>query len=152
KERSRGIARRVSSLPLSGRTRRPLPMLDPPNCGDAGPVDERGHHTQTGQCACSSTGCSAWVIRYAEKHDFSVLPDHTVVDGGCTWGNKNCDRPGKHPMTKNGVKDASNEVTVIADWWNETQGLPVLAPASEACERTKPRPDLLRDSNLTAVT
>jgi len=63
-------------------------------------------------------------IHYAEKQDFAVLPDHTIVDECCTCGRKDCDRPGKHPMTPNGIKDASNDLAVIGDWWNDTQGLP----------------------------
>lgn len=74
-------------------------------------------------------------IRYAEKHDLHVLPDHTIVDGGCSCGNENCDRPGKHPMTPHGVKDASNEITVIANWWNETQGLPNVGIATGAVSK-----------------
>ncbi|QJW92517.1 bifunctional DNA primase/polymerase [Frigoriglobus tundricola] len=59
-------------------------------------------------------------IRYAEKHGFFILPDHTVVDGCCTCGHKDCDRPGKHPLTKNGVKDASDDLVIITNWWVET--------------------------------
>jgi hypothetical protein len=63
-------------------------------------------------------------IGYAEKQDFFVLPDHTIVDGCCTCGDKDCDRPGKHPLTKNGVKDATNDLVAIGKWWADTQGLP----------------------------
>lgn len=71
-------------------------------------------------------------IRYAEKHDFRVLPDHTVVDGCCTCGNKDCDRPGKHPLTKSGVKDASDDLVVITNWWTETGNLPNVGIATGA--------------------
>ena len=63
-------------------------------------------------------------IRYAEKQNFRIIPDHTIVDGCCTCGNKNCDRPGKHPMTKNGVKDATDDLVVITNWWAEMGNLP----------------------------
>lgn len=74
-------------------------------------------------------------IKYAEKHDFRIVPDHTVVDGCCTCGIKNCDRPGKHPMTKNGVRDASDDLVVITDWWTETGNMPNVGIATGAVSK-----------------
>lgn len=74
-------------------------------------------------------------IKYAEKHNFRIIPDHTIVDGCCTCGNKNCDRPGKHPMTKNGVKDATDDLVVITNWWTETGNLPNVGIATGAGSR-----------------
>ncbi|MBY0461005.1 MAG: bifunctional DNA primase/polymerase, partial [Gemmataceae bacterium] len=71
-------------------------------------------------------------INYAEKHNFRIIPDHTIVDGCCTCGNKHCDRPGKHPMTKNGVKDATDDLVVITNWWAETGNLPNVGIATGA--------------------
>ena len=47
---------------------------------------------------------------------FRVLPLHSIKDGGCTCGNADCHSPGKHPLTKNGVKDATNTPGTILGW------------------------------------
>ena len=51
-----------------------------------------------------------------QKHGFSVLPIHTIRNGACSCGNPNCPSPGKHPRTRNGVKDASNDPEVVEHW------------------------------------
>jgi len=51
-----------------------------------------------------------------QNHGFSVLPIHTIRNGACTCSNPNCPSPGKHPRTRNGVKDASNDPEVVANW------------------------------------
>lgn len=51
-----------------------------------------------------------------QSNGYSVLPIHSVRNGVCTCGNPNCNSPGKHPRTRNGVKDASNDPAVVADW------------------------------------
>ena len=48
-----------------------------------------------------------------QNHGFSVLPIHTIRNGACTCSNPNCPSPGKHPRTRNGVKDASNDPEVV---------------------------------------
>jgi putative DNA primase/helicase len=48
-----------------------------------------------------------------------VIPLHTIADGHCTCGSGlNCEHPGKHPRTPNGVKDATTDRTTIRAWWN----------------------------------
>ena len=45
------------------------------------------------------------------------------MDGRCTCGKRDCGSPGKHPRTIRGVKDASNDPAVVAEWartWPET--------------------------------
>jgi hypothetical protein len=57
-------------------------------------------------------------LKYAAR-GYRVLPMHWVVkDGrcGCSKG-KGCDRPGKHPMTKHGVKDSTTDRDQIKSWW-----------------------------------
>jgi hypothetical protein len=54
-------------------------------------------------------------LNYAEKYGFSVFPTHGVLpDGSCTCGNPECGlMTGKHPWTRNGLLDASNEPDAI---------------------------------------
>jgi hypothetical protein len=48
--------------------------------------------------------------------DWPVIPLHTVEDGACTCLKPACTSPGKHPRTKNGLKDASADRTKILSW------------------------------------
>lgn len=49
-----------------------------------------------------------------------VVPLHSVKDDGrCSCGKPDCGSPGKHPRTQNGIKDASNEESVVARWWRQ---------------------------------
>lgn len=55
-------------------------------------------------------------IHYA-RAGIAVLPTHSILpDGGCSC-RKECRTPGKHPRTKDGVKDASADLDQIKDWW-----------------------------------
>lgn len=56
---------------------------------------------------------------YYEALGLLVLPLHTInVKGYCTCGmGKDCASPGKHPETKNGLKDASKDIEKIKKWW-----------------------------------
>jgi putative DNA primase/helicase len=47
---------------------------------------------------------------------WKIFPCHSIVDGRCTCGKKDCGSPGKHPRTGQGVKDASNDPAVVANW------------------------------------
>ena len=56
-------------------------------------------------------------LEYASK-DLRVFPLHSIDEAGaCTCGKADCGSPGKHPRTKNGVKDATTDVEQIATWW-----------------------------------
>ncbi|MBT9156800.1 MAG: hypothetical protein DDT37_01790 [Firmicutes bacterium] len=54
---------------------------------------------------------------YAQHFGWAVLPLHSLANGRCTCGNADCASPAKHPLTQNGVKDASADPDVIAGWW-----------------------------------
>ena len=56
-------------------------------------------------------------MAYAERLGWAVLPLHSVKDGRCTCGRSGCPSPGKHPLTENGVKDASKDTATITQWW-----------------------------------
>lgn len=57
-------------------------------------------------------------LSYA-KMGFAVLPVHSIRKGKCTCGNSTCRRPGKHPHTKHGVKDATKNLDTIRGWWKK---------------------------------
>ena len=57
-------------------------------------------------------------LAYAAK-GWQVFPLHTIRDGECSCGNTNCDSPGKHPMTKKGLKNATADETQINEWWSK---------------------------------
>ena len=54
-------------------------------------------------------------LSYA-KQGWGVLPLHTLSNGRCSCGKK-CASPGKHPVTANGLKDASINQKQIEKWW-----------------------------------
>lgn len=56
-------------------------------------------------------------LRYAQL-GWRVLPLHTPDrDGACSCGLKDCPKPGKHPRTRHGVRDASASVSAISSSW-----------------------------------
>ncbi len=44
---------------------------------------------------------------------FSVFPVHSIGNGTCTCSKPNCGSPGKHPLTKHGVKDATKDEQTV---------------------------------------
>jgi hypothetical protein len=46
-----------------------------------------------------------------------VVPLHGVKDGLCTCGKEHCEQPGRHPRTKNGLKDATTDPEKIKQMW-----------------------------------
>jgi hypothetical protein len=62
----------------------------------------------------------SFALAYALK-GWPVLPLHSYDDGCCTCGDKACRSPAKHPITQNGLKDASADPDVIHRWMDETQ-------------------------------
>ena len=57
-------------------------------------------------------------LSYAEK-GFKVFPLHWIENGKCSC-DKKCTSPGKHPLTKNGLKDATDDRKQIAKWFDNT--------------------------------
>ena len=56
-----------------------------------------------------------WARRYAEL-GLPVIPLHTVRDGVCSCKERAaCTRPGKHPRTTNGVRDATTDLETVAN-------------------------------------
>lgn len=56
-----------------------------------------------------------YAIEYANR-GWLVFPCHSMRSGKCSCG-KDCGSPGKHPRTKNGVKDAALDADVLTRWW-----------------------------------
>jgi hypothetical protein len=46
-----------------------------------------------------------------------IFPLHYVRDDGTCSCGRACSSVGKHPMTANGVKDASGEAAIVKAWW-----------------------------------
>jgi hypothetical protein len=60
--------------------------------------------------------CLTAALAYA-RLGWLVLPLHNVMpDGRCSCGGEGC-KPGKHPRTPHGVKDASKDPGKIRRWW-----------------------------------
>ena len=55
---------------------------------------------------------------YYANEGLRVLPLHSARSvGSCTCGQTNCSSVAKHPITRNGVKDASCDPVQIREWW-----------------------------------
>jgi putative DNA primase/helicase len=56
-------------------------------------------------------------LRYAAR-GLHVVPLYTIEAGRCSCNDgSDCSRPGKHPITRHGVKDATTKRSQIRDWW-----------------------------------
>lgn len=52
------------------------------------------------------------------KRGWSIIPLHYPLgENECSCKNQNCSSNGKHPMTKNGLKNASQDLVSIENWW-----------------------------------
>lgn len=49
-----------------------------------------------------------------------VLPLYGVYDGACVCGDPGCKSPGKHPLTDQGLKQATADTTQIEGWWADS--------------------------------
>jgi predicted P-loop ATPase len=47
-----------------------------------------------------------------------IFPCHSVVAGQCTCGKISCLSKGKHPRTRGGFKDATDDEATIRRWWS----------------------------------
>lgn len=59
-----------------------------------------------------------YALGYARR-GMAVLPLHSLQSGDCSCGRSDCSSAGKHPRTKNGVKDASRDLDQITRWWTD---------------------------------
>ena len=57
-------------------------------------------------------------LRYA-RLGWRVVAMHAVKNGACfCLKAEACERPGKHPRTEHGVKDATNNIEQLKEWWD----------------------------------
>lgn len=66
----------------------------------------------------SSLRIVEYALAYARR-GWAVLPLHDLRHGTCTCRNEQCASQGKHPRTKNGVKDATTDPETIRAWWSK---------------------------------
>lgn len=52
--------------------------------------------------------------------NFALLPLYEPEGSGCSCGDESCTRIGKHPRTRRGVHDATNDPNQINRWWPPT--------------------------------
>lgn len=50
-------------------------------------------------------------------HGWAVFPVQGISGGRCCCRMGDCSSPGKHPLTRHGVRDATIDARVIAGWW-----------------------------------
>jgi Bifunctional DNA primase/polymerase, N-terminal len=52
------------------------------------------------------------------RRGWPVLPCHYPIDGRCSCGDPGCPSPGKHPLSRHGLHDATTDPAVIGSWWH----------------------------------
>jgi Bifunctional DNA primase/polymerase, N-terminal len=73
----------------------------------------------------------AAALQYA-AHGWAVFPVHGIVGRRCSCGASECSSPGKHPLTRRGVKDASSDARIISGWWRSWPGANVALATGSA--------------------
>ncbi|MEK4023506.1 bifunctional DNA primase/polymerase [Sporosarcina sp. FSL W7-1283] len=57
-------------------------------------------------------------LAYADLLNWHVFPVHSLRGAGkCTCQNMNCKQIAKHPIPRNGLKAATNDLEIINQWW-----------------------------------
>lgn len=54
---------------------------------------------------------------YSSRKRWQLVPLHSLQNGICSCRRPDCSSPGKHPLTANGLLDASKEPGQIQEWW-----------------------------------
>jgi hypothetical protein len=73
---------------------------------------------------------SGAAIAYSTILKWAIFPCHGIHDGQCTCG-KDCSKPGKHPRTLHGFKDATKEPEQIKKWWEMWPNANIGVPTGE---------------------
>jgi hypothetical protein len=55
-------------------------------------------------------------LEYA-RQGWAVFPLFGVINRRCQCGQRDCGRPGKHPLVRRGLREASTDPNLIASWW-----------------------------------
>jgi Bifunctional DNA primase/polymerase, N-terminal/Primase C terminal 1 (PriCT-1) len=69
-------------------------------------------------------------LTYAKKFNWPVFPIHSIVNGQCTC-KKDCNSPGKHPVTAKGFHAATTDLSQIKKWWTEHPEANIGIPTGE---------------------
>ncbi len=57
---------------------------------------------------------------YAAEWHFAVFPAHWIrEDSSCSCRRADCRNPGKHPLTRDGFRSASKDLSKLKDWWRQ---------------------------------
>jgi hypothetical protein len=65
----------------------------------------------------ANPSCARAALWYARNKGWLVLPLHVAREGRCSCDHPACPSPGKHPRTAHGVREASRDERLIAQWW-----------------------------------
>jgi hypothetical protein len=69
--------------------------------------------------AATFTTILEFALYYASL-GWGVFPAHTIRNYHCSCGKADCASPGKHPRTRNGLKDATTNRSTILEWWQKS--------------------------------
>ena len=53
------------------------------------------------------------------RRGWRVFPLHGSARGRCTCGQRDCSSPGKHPIVRRGLHEASNDSAQVEAWWDQ---------------------------------
>lgn len=73
-----------------------------------------------------------WALAYAERCGVPVFPVRGTRGNACDCGDVQCASPGKHPLTKNGLKDATMDEKQIREWWTKWPNANIGMPTGTA--------------------
>lgn len=59
-----------------------------------------------------------YALSYADR-DWHIHPLRHIENGLCSCGNRNCPKPGKHPLFKGWERLATTDKAQIEKWWNK---------------------------------
>jgi hypothetical protein len=86
-------------------------------CGGSNTIPEPSHGIKNNESISSNALLKA-ALQYAQL-GWPVLPCYSIAISKCSCSSSACKSPGKHPLTMNGLKDASIDPQVINQWWTQ---------------------------------
>lgn len=73
-------------------------------------------HPPAKDVGASEHDCLRAALAYA-ANGWAVFPVNGVIGGRCGCGARDCSSPGKHPLTRHGLKQATTDAGVVEAWW-----------------------------------
>jgi hypothetical protein len=67
-------------------------------------------------------------LGYASR-GWPVFPSHGIVGSHCTCG-RDCSSPGKHPLVRRGLHEATTDARVIKEWWGRWPNANIAIPTA----------------------